>query len=51
MTKTCQSHLNDLLKENAHLRVNGALASDRTREAAYDVLPSQFVRLYKLDTS
>lgn len=48
MTKTCLSRLHDLLKEHAHLRVNGALASERTREAAYDVLPPQFERLHKL---
>lgn len=48
MTQTCQSRLHDLLKENAHLRVNGALASQRTTQMAYEVLPPLFERLHTL---
>lgn len=46
--KNCRSHLHELLQRHAHLRINGAIASERTRQMAYDVLLSTFDRLHDL---
>jgi integrase len=44
---TCQKRLHALMQQHAHLRVNGAIASERTRRVAYEVLPPIFELLHE----